>query len=47
MPQWKDILKDLYQHAGGARFVEPLTEQDIEQLKINTQALLVDEIQRA
>lgn len=45
--EWKDILKDLYQHAGGARFVEPLTEQDIEQLKINTQALLVDEIQRA
>lgn len=44
--EWKDVLKDLYQHAGGARFVEPLTEQDIEQLKINTQALLVDEIQR-
>lgn len=45
--EWRDVLKDLYQHAGGARFVEPLTEQDIEQLKINTQALLVDEIQRA
>ena len=44
--EWKDILKDLYQHAGGARFIEPLTEQDIEHLKINTQALLVDEIQR-
>ena len=47
IPEWKDVLKDLYQHAGGARFVEPLTEQDIEQLKINAQALLVDEIQRA
>lgn len=47
IPEWKNVLKDLYQHAGGARFVEPLTEQDIEQLKINTQALLVDEIQRA
>lgn len=47
MSEWKDILKDLYQHAGGARFIEPLTEQDIEHLKINTQALLVDEIQRA
>lgn len=47
MPEWKDVLRDLYQHAGGARFIEPLTEQDIEQLKINTQALLVDEIQRA
>lgn len=47
MPEWKDILKDLYQHAGGARFIEPLTERDIEQLKMNTQALLVEEIQRA
>ena len=47
IPEWKDVLKDLYQHAGGARFVEPLTEQDIKQLKINTQALLIDEIQRA
>ena len=47
MPEWKDILKDLYQHAGGARFIEPLTEQDIEQLKMSTQALLAEEIQRA
>ncbi|MGE7091587.1 metallophosphoesterase family protein [Lysinibacillus sp. NPDC048646] len=44
---WKDILKDLYQHAGGARFVEPLTEQDLEHLKSNAQSLLADEIQRA
>ena len=47
MPEWKEILKDLYQHAGGARFIEPLTEREIEQLKMNTQALLVEEIQRA
>lgn len=45
--EWKNILKDLYQHAGGARFIEPLTERDIEQLKMNTQALLIEEIQRA
>ena len=47
MAEWKDILKDLYQHTGGARFIEPLSERDIEQLKISTQALLAEEIQRA
>ncbi len=44
--EWKDILKDLYQHASGARFVEPLTEREIEHLKLEAQALLADEIQR-
>ncbi|MGE7843182.1 metallophosphoesterase family protein [Lysinibacillus sp. NPDC093712] len=44
---WKDILKDLYQHANGARFVEPLTEREIEHLKLDAQELLTDEIQRA
>ncbi|KOY82327.1 DNA repair exonuclease [Lysinibacillus macroides] len=44
--EWKDILKDLYQYAGGARLIDPLTEEDIKQLVNNAQALLVEEIQR-
>jgi len=43
---WKDILKDLYQHAGGARFIDPLSEQDIKALMHNAQELLAEEIQR-
>ncbi|MGG2108946.1 hypothetical protein ABFY60_00270 [Lysinibacillus pakistanensis] len=39
---WKDILKDLYQHAGGARFIDPLTEQDIKGLMHNAQELLAE-----
>ncbi|MEG0258790.1 MAG: DNA repair exonuclease [Lysinibacillus sp.] len=45
--EWKTVLKDLYQHAGGARFLEPLMDQDIQHLKTNAQALFIDEIQRA
>lgn len=44
--EWQDILKDLYQYAGGARLIEALTEKDIKQLVNNAQALLVEEIQR-
>ncbi|HBT73915.1 MAG TPA: DNA repair exonuclease, partial [Lysinibacillus sp.] len=44
---WKDILKDLYQYAGGARLIEPLSDKDIENLTQNAQALLAEEIQRA
>ena len=45
--EWKDILKDLYQHAGGARLIEPLSEKDIENLTRRAQTLLAEEIQRA
>lgn len=45
--EWKDILKDLYQYAGGARLIEPLTDKDIENLTNSAQALLAEEIQRA
>ncbi|WP_313471660.1 DNA repair exonuclease [Lysinibacillus sp.] len=45
--EWKDILKDLYQYAGGARLIEPLTDKDIENLMNSAQALLAEEIQRA
>lgn len=45
--EWKDILKELYQHAGGARLIEPLTEQDIKNLMHDAQELLAEEIQRA
>ncbi len=43
---WKDILKDLYQYAGGARLIEPLSEKDIKNLTHNAQSLLAEEIQR-
>lgn len=39
--------KDLYQYAGGARLIEPLSDKDIENLTQNAQALLAEEIQRA
>ena len=45
--EWKDILKDLYQYAGGARLIEPLSEKDIENLTHRAQTLLAEEIQRA
>ena len=45
--EWKDILKDLYQYAGGARLIEPLSEKDIENLTHHAQTLLAEEIQRA
>lgn len=30
---WKDVLKDLYRHIRGSRFLEPLDEQGIEEIK--------------
>lgn len=44
--EWKNTLKDLYQHTSGSRFIEPLTLQEIEQLSEGAQQLLKNEMAR-
>lgn len=44
--EWKNVLKDLYQHASGSRFLEPLTVQEIEQLKAGAEQLFKNEMAR-
>ncbi|KOO47880.1 metallophosphoesterase family protein [Viridibacillus arvi] len=37
--QWKEKLKDLYQHPRGGRYLEPLSELDLEQISEQTKDL--------
>lgn len=37
--QWKENLKDLYQHPRGGRYLEPLSELDLEQISEQTKDL--------
>ena len=30
---WKDVLKDVYQHARGVKYLDVLTEDEIEEIK--------------
>lgn len=42
--EWKNVLKELYQHTSGSRFLEPLSLQQIEQLKEDAQQLFTNEM---
>lgn len=41
---WKDVLKDVYQHARGVKYLDVLTEDEIDEVKIGATALLVAEM---
>jgi len=41
---WKDVLKDVYQHARGVKYLDVLTEDEIEELKAGATVLLAAEM---
>ena len=41
---WKDVLKDVYQHARGVKYLELLTEDEIDEVKAGATALLTAEM---
>ena len=43
---WKDVLKDLYQHTSSSRFLDHLSLQDIEQMKKEAQQLFKNEMSK-
>ena len=42
--QWKQVLEDVYQHVRTARYLDPLTEQDIHDLRSDVEKLLLNEL---
>ena len=41
---WKDVLKDVYQHARGVKYLDVLTEDEIDEVKAGATALLAAEM---
>lgn len=41
---WKDVLKDVYQHARGVKYLDVLTEYEIDEVKAGATALLAAEM---
>ena len=42
--EWKRVLQDVYQHVRTARYLDPLTEQDIYELREDVSKLLTNEL---
>lgn len=42
--EWKRVLGDLYQHVRTARYLDPLTEEDIDDLRKDVEKLLLNEL---
>lgn len=42
--QWKQVLEDVYQHVRTARYLEPLSEGDIDELRSDVEKLLLHEL---
>jgi exonuclease SbcD len=42
--EWKEVVSDVYQHTKGIRYLEPLSEQDIEDIKKEASAILMKEM---
>jgi DNA repair protein SbcD/Mre11 len=43
---WKDVLKDVYQHARGVKYLDVLTEDEIDEVKAGATALLAAEMSK-
>lgn len=43
---WKEVLKELYQHTASSRFLEPLSTQQIEHLKQDARQLFTNEMMK-
>ncbi|KAA0944340.1 DNA repair exonuclease [Sporosarcina sp. ANT_H38] len=41
---WKDVLKDVYQHARGVKYLDVLTEDEIDEVKVGATVLLATEM---
>jgi exonuclease SbcD len=41
---WKDVLKDVYQHARGVKYLDVLKEDEIDEVKVGATALLAAEM---
>lgn len=41
---WKDVVKDVYQHARGVKYLDVLTEDDIREIKAGAEALFAVEM---
>ncbi|MGN7387555.1 metallophosphoesterase family protein [Sporosarcina sp. SAFN-015] len=42
--QWKQVLEDVYQHVRTTKYLDPLTEQDIHDLRNDVENLLLNEL---
>ena len=42
--EWKQVLGDVYQHVRTARYLDPLTEKDIDELRNDVEKLLLNEL---
>ena len=42
--EWKQVLQDVYHHVRTARYLDPLTEQDIYELREDVSKLLLNEL---
>jgi DNA repair exonuclease SbcCD nuclease subunit len=42
--QWKEVLEDVYQHVRTARYLDPLTDLDIHDLRNDVEKLLLNEL---
>ncbi|MFC4411548.1 exonuclease SbcCD subunit D [Chungangia koreensis] len=44
MGEWKEVVSDVYQHTKGIRYLEPLNEQDLEDIKRKASSILMKEM---
>ena len=44
--EWKGVLKDVYQHARGIKYLEGLTKEEIRAVKVDAEAILLAEFSR-
>lgn len=42
--EWKEVVSDVYQHTKGIRYLEPLSEQDLEDIKKEASLILMKEM---
>ena len=42
--EWKDVLKDVYQHARGVKYLDVLTHNDIKEIQMEAEKILAIEM---